>query len=62
MQAKNEDLNEEIRELLAFKPFQDRWSDIVAYRGAISNRKRFSMVHWIIGKLYAKNPGPEMRK
>ena len=41
--------NQEIRKLSAFKPFQDRQADIVAYSGAIC-----PMVHWIIGMLCAK--------
>ena len=52
---KVEDLNQEIRKFF----FQDRWTNIVAYRGAICtmqscNQKGSPMVHWIRGKLYAK--------
>ena len=39
-------LNQEIRKLSAFNPFQDRQTDIVAYRGAMCNQKGFSLVHW----------------
>ena len=35
--------------------FQDRWTEIVAYRGAILYQKGCLMVHWIKGKLYKKN-------
>ena len=42
----------EIRKLSAFKPFHDRRTDIVAYRGAMCNQKGFSLVHW---KVVCKN-------
>ena len=34
---------------IACKPFQDRHTEILAYRGAICNQKGCPMVHWIIG-------------
>ena len=45
-------LNQEIRKLSAFNPFQDRRTDIVAYIGAMCNQKGFSLVHW---KVVCKN-------
>ena len=36
---KIKDLNQEIRKLSAFKLFQDRQTDIFAYRGSICNQK-----------------------
>ena len=38
--------------------FQDRRTDIVAYRGDIFNQRRFRMVNWIKGKFLTQ----EMRK
>ena len=49
---KTKDLYLEIRKLPSFKPFQDRRTDIVAYRGDICNQKGMPLVHWNIGKLY----------
>ena len=51
---KIKDLIREIRKLSAFKPFQDRQTDIVDFRGTLCNEKGCPMVYWIIGKLYAK--------
>ena len=47
--------------LSALKPFQDRRTDILTYRGAICNQKGCPMVHWIIVKLYAKTYVPSLR-
>ena len=32
--------------------FQNRWIDIVAYRGAECNQKESPRVHWILGRLH----------
>ena len=45
---------QEIKKLSAFKPFRDRRTDSVAYRGTICNQKGCPKIHRIIGKLYAK--------
>ena len=55
---KIKDLNQEILKLLAFKPFQDRRTDIAAFRGAICNQMECCMVHWVTGKLRAKSLVP----
>ena len=43
------------------KQLQAKRTDIVAHRGAAFNQKECPMVHWIKGKLYAKNQGPDSR-
>ena len=58
---KIKDRNREIRKLSALKTFQERRIDIVAYRGDVCNQKGCPMVHWIIGKLYAKTEVPNSR-
>ena len=50
---KKEDLNQEKGKLI--KSFWYRRTDIVTYRGAEGNHKRFPWVHWDIGKVREKN-------
>ena len=45
MQKKIKKLNEKTRKLSAFKPFQAKWTDIVAYRVTICNQKGWPMVY-----------------
>ena len=52
MQKKIRDISQGIRKLSACKLFQDRRTDIFAYREAIFNQK--GCPHWIIGELYVK--------
>ena len=60
---KIKDLNQEIIKLSAFKPFQDRRTDIVAYKDAIFNQKGGSLLDWTKGNLHAiKVQTQELRK
>ena len=43
-----------IRDKKVIKPFRDRGTEIVAFRGAICNRNGCPLFHWIIEMLYAK--------
>ena len=43
-----------IRDKKVIKPFRDRRTEIVAFRGAICNRNGCPLFHWIIEMLYAK--------
>ena len=56
------DINQGIRKLSAFKLFQDRRTDIIAYRGAIVNQKGCPKLHWTKGMLHTKNEGPRNEK
>ena len=40
---------------------QDRQTDIVVYRGAVCNQPGSPWAHWILGRLQAKNQGPQSR-
>ena len=51
-----QDLKQLIRKLSALRKIGG-----LAYRGAICNQKGCFIVHWIIGKLYAKNKGPNSK-
>ena len=61
MQKKIKKLNEKTRKLSAFKPFQAKWTDIVAYRVAIWNQKGCPMVYWINCMQKIKDLTQEMR-
>ena len=39
----------------------ERQTDIVSYRGNVCNQRGAPRVHWIIGRLQAKNQGPKSR-
>ena len=39
----------------------ERQTDIVSYRGNVCNQRGAPGVHWIIGRLQAKNQGPKSR-
>ena len=44
---------------MPFKQFErERETDIVAYRGDLCNQKGYPRVHWIQGRLHAKNQEP----
>ena len=49
---KNQDPKDEIKSLL--RPFRDRQTDIVAYRGNVCNQKGSYRVHWTIRKTACK--------
>ena len=48
--CKNQGGNSKDEKVISLKPFQDRLTDIVGYRGVIFNQKGSPMVLWIKGK------------
>ena len=48
-----------MQKLKSFKALFE--TDIVTYRGNVCNQKGSPRVHWIIGRLHAKNQGPKSK-
>ena len=59
--CKNQGGNSKDEKVISLKPFQERLTDIVGYRGVISNQKGCPKVNRIKGKLYTRNQGPDSR-